>query len=118
MFLRTKEILGEVEGVRGPFGRETDAVLPRDIGKAVVRHPAAGEDDAFHLRADRPSAAPTLSPQSRKAGAPSVGDGLTCRGHQRLEPARTHVAAGIGALTSRIGPAGRGPQRGDCLTSV
>ena len=53
IFLRSEEILAEVEGVRRPFRLETDAVLPRDIGKTVGDIRAAGEDDTFHFRSDR-----------------------------------------------------------------
>jgi hypothetical protein len=117
MFLRSKEILGEVEGVRRPFRREPDAVLPRDIGKAVCDTRAALEDYTFHFRPDRPQCSADIVTAVEETGAAGIGDGLTCRGHQRLEPAGTHVAAGIWGADQQNGTADtlRGAQCGDCL---
>jgi len=117
IFLRSKELLGEIEGIHGPFCLETDAVLPRDIGKAVGDIRAACEDNTFHFRSDRRQSSTDIVTTIEQARAPGVGDGLTCRGYQRLEPARTHVAAGIWRADEQRRTAGaiRGACRGDCL---
>ena len=111
MFLRGEEIVGEVEGIRRPVRLETYAVLPRDIGKPVGDIRPAGENNAFDFRADRRQRGADIVAAVEEGGAPRLGDGLACRGDERLEPARTHIAAGIRRAGERDRPAGRGRQR-------
>ena len=79
--MRSEEILGEVEGFRRPFRLETNAVLPRDIGKTVAGIRAAGEDDTFHFRSDRRQRSTDIVAAIEKGGAGGIGDGLLRRGH-------------------------------------
>ena len=91
--------------------------MPRDIGKTVAGIRAAGEDDTFHFRSDRRQRSTDIVAAVEEGGAPGVGDRLTCRGHQRREPARTHVTAGIRRAGQHNGTPSPscGAQRGDRL---
>ena len=76
IFLRSEEILGEVEGCRRPFRLETNAVLPRDIGKPASHIGAAGEDDTFHFRSDRRQRRADIVAAVENGGTANVGDAL------------------------------------------
>src|SRR5438105_9991834 len=85
-FLRSKEFFNEVEGSRGPFSLEPDAVLPRDVGETSGDIRPASENNAFDLLADRCQRRTDIVAAIEEGGASGIGNGLARRCDERPEP--------------------------------